>query len=185
MLTEILLSIPTAFLALYLYLRYNANYFKRKGVPYIPGNSFIGNITDLAFSRTDPTDMVCKWYNHPSGKGQPYVGMRVFNNNAILIKDPELVKQVLIKDFNKFSNRFIKPDFHNDPLAASNLFFTKNPEWKMIRTKLTPVFTSGKIKHMFHLIDDVSILFLWRDGYYFIIIEQLDEYFMYSRVKNC
>lgn len=157
MLTELLLIFSTAFLALYLYLKYNASYFKRKGVPYIPGNSFVGNIADMAFSRTDPTNMVCKWYNDPAGKDLPYVGMRVFHQNAILIKDPELVKRVMIKDFNKFNNRFLKADYHNDPLAASNLFFTKNPEWRMIRTKLTPVFTSGKMKQMFHLIDDVSI----------------------------
>uniref|UniRef100_T1GXH4 Cytochrome P450 n=1 Tax=Megaselia scalaris TaxID=36166 RepID=T1GXH4_MEGSC len=99
--------------------------------------------------------MVNKWYNHPAGKDQPFVGIHVFQKPGILVKDPELVKQVMIKDFNKFSNRFLAADFKNDPLAAFNLFFTKNPEWKMIRTKLSPVFTSGKIKQMFHLIDDL------------------------------
>lgn len=159
MITEVLLVVLSLFAATYFYFKHNAGYFKRKGVPYIPGNIVMGNLKDFVLSRIDPTNMVKEWYNHPAGKDQPFVGIHVFQKPGILVKDPELVKQVMIKDFNKFSNRFQTPDFHNDPLAANNLFFAKNPEWKMIRTKLTPVFTSGKIKQMFHLIDDVSIFF--------------------------
>lgn len=156
MLTDILLIFLSALVAVYFYLKYNAGYFKRKGVPFIPANTLVGNIADLAFLRTDPTEMVNRWYKHPAGENLPYVGIRVFNNNVILVKDPELVKQVMIKDFNVFKNRFTTADSKNDSLAAWNLFFAKNPEWKMIRNKLTPVFTSGKIKQMFHLIDNVS-----------------------------
>lgn len=156
MLADILLIFLSALVAVYLYMKYNASYFKRKGVPFLPANILAGNIADLTFGRTDPMEMVNKWYKHPAGKNLPYVGMRVFSSNAILVKDPELVKQVLIKDFNIFKNRFTTADCKNDSLVASNLLFAKSPEWEMLRNKLTPVFNSGSIKQMFHLIDKVS-----------------------------
>lgn len=37
-----------------------------------------------------------------------------------------------------------------------NLFSLEAKRWRILRTKLSPVFTSGKIKEMFHLIMDCS-----------------------------
>lgn len=158
MLAEVLILVSSAFAVVYLYLRFNAGYFERKGVPFIPGNSLFGNLSDFVLGRNNPTEMVSNWYNHPAGNNQPFVGIRAFQKNVILVKDPELVKQIMIKDFNIFSTRFSAADIHRDALAAGNLFFANNPEWKMIRRKLTPVFTSGKLKQMFHLIDNVSFI---------------------------
>lgn len=185
MLTSILLIFSSGLLALYFYLKYNANYFKRKGVPFIPSNILIGNIADLALNRADPTEMVNKWYKHPAGKNLPYVGMRIFNTNIILVKDPELVKQVLIKDFNKFSDRQSTADSKNDSLAASNLFFIKNPEWRMIRNKLTPAFSSGKIKQMFPLIDAVSFIFAFLRPFKILFSKAQFPDFRYCADKIC
>lgn len=52
----------------------------------------------------------------------------------------------------------LRKDNHSDPLGANSLPFANNPEWRMLRTKLTPVFTSGKMKQMFPLIDNVSFI---------------------------
>jgi len=63
---------------------------------------------------------------------------------------------VLIKDFNRFTNRYARCDPHGDVLGSNNLFLVRNPQWKEIRTKLTPVFTSGKLKAMYPLMQEVS-----------------------------
>lgn len=166
MLASILLLVLSGLLAAYFYLKYSANYFRRKCVPYIPANILFGNIADGILGRIDSTEMVNQWYNHPAGLDQPYVGMRFFNDNIILVKDPELVKQILIKDIDVFSNRHATVNASSDPLKTS-LFFVKNPEWKLIRSKMTPAFSSGKIKQMFHLIDYVSIfIYLILSGFY-------------------
>lgn len=41
----------------------------------------------------------------------------------------------------------------HDVLQRHILFLQKSPGWKSIRIKLTPAFTSGRLKAMFHLID--------------------------------
>lgn len=156
MLTGILVVILAGLLAAYVYLKHNVNYFKRNGVPFIASNILVGNIADGIFGGLDFIEMVEKWYNHPAGKNLPYVGLRIFNSNVILVKDPDLVKRIMITDFNKFNNRPTS-DRHYDPLLESNLFFMRNPKWKAMRGIMTPAFSSGKVKQMFPLIDDVSI----------------------------
>jgi len=83
-------------------------------------------------------------------KGLPYLGFFILDKPVLLIRDRELVKSVLIKDFNYFVDRYASADT-NDRLGYASLFFLKNPAWKILRTKLTPFFTSGKLKKMFEL----------------------------------
>jgi len=40
-----------------------------------------------------------------------------------------------------------------DPVFGRGLFMLKGQIWRHVRTSLTPVFTSGKVKMVFHLVD--------------------------------
>lgn len=55
---------------------------------------------------------------YEEGKGNPYVGIYVLFGRGLLIRDPELVKVVLTKDFTTFSSRGFKVNPNIDPLSG-------------------------------------------------------------------
>lgn len=85
----------------------------------------------------------------------PVVGFFTFDEPALLIRDPQIVKQILVKDFHHFQDRVIYQPEHNK-MFSNLLFVMKNPDWKSVRAKLTPVFTSAKIKDLFSVVKNVG-----------------------------
>jgi cytochrome P450 family 6 len=71
------------------------------------------------------------------------------------VRDADLVRSILVKDFDSFDNRGVFCDEENDPTSA-NLFALPGMKWRNMRAKLTPVFTSGKLKSMMPTLLDVG-----------------------------
>jgi hypothetical protein len=69
-----------------------------------------------------------------------------------VIRDLELVKNVLIKDAQNFIDHTISLDENVDPLSGRTMFMLKGQRWRHIRVNLTQVFTSAKMK-MFYLVE--------------------------------
>lgn len=73
---------------------------------------------------------------------------------AINVRDPDLVKDILMKDHfswhrneQHFSKRF-------DPLMAHNPFVATGESWKRSRSLLTPLSTAFRVRSLFPLIVD-------------------------------
>jgi cytochrome P450 len=90
-------------------------------------------------------------YNEHSDKA--YVGFFSFDRPSLLIRDLELVKNILVKDFNAFMNHALSTDEKLEPLFANQLGLLKGEIWRHIRANLNPAFTSVKLKKMFYLVD--------------------------------
>jgi hypothetical protein len=71
----------------------------------------------------------------------------------MLIRDLELVKNILVKDFQDFMDRTLSVEERFDPVFSNILAVLKGQLWRHLRTKFTPVFTSHKMKMMFYLVD--------------------------------
>jgi hypothetical protein len=93
-------------------------------------------------------------YNEHSDK--PYVGIFSFDKPSLLIREPQLVKNILVKDFYTFMDHILSLEGNIDPLAGNCLPVLKGQIWYNLRTHLTPVFTSRKMKMMFYLVDICS-----------------------------
>jgi len=132
----------------YLYMTRKFNYWKKRGILEITPTPFFGNFKECLFLEKAPAYFLKEIYEET--KKLPYVGFYVLDKPFLLIRDRELVKNILVKDFGYFSDRYITAD-PNDRIGYANLFFMRNPTWKTLRTKLTPFFTSGKMKKMFDL----------------------------------
>ncbi|KAH8331649.1 hypothetical protein KR074_009053 [Drosophila pseudoananassae] len=155
-LTEALFLVVAALVAVYLWFQRNHTYWQRKGIPYIPPTPIIGNTKPAFKMETSFGLYLSEIYNDPRAQNEAVVGIYALNKPALIIRDVDLIKSVLIKDFNRFHNRYAQCDPHRDPLGYNNLFFVRNNHWKDIRTKLTPVFTSGKVKQMYPLMQEIG-----------------------------
>ncbi|CAG2119242.1 unnamed protein product [Medioppia subpectinata] len=77
---------------------------------------------------------------------------------SLMVADPELIKQILVKDFYKFRNRRPVPG-RRGPFK-NIMFSARDDDWKRIRAIASPIFTSGKLKHMYPLINECCRDFL-------------------------
>lgn len=143
-----MIALTVLIITVYLYMTRKFNYWKKRNVVEVPPMPFWGNFKECALLRMSAGIFMKNLYNQ--AKGLPYIGFYVIDEPCLLICNVEIIKNVLVKDFNYFADRNGLPD-PKDRLGSSNLFFLRNPAWKVVRTKLTPVFTSGKLKKMFEL----------------------------------
>ncbi|XP_061391784.1 cytochrome P450 6g1-like, partial [Musca vetustissima] len=95
-------------------------------------------------------------YDDPKFHNESVVGVYGLYKPSLLIRDPELIKAILIKDFDKFCNRYSKPDPHTEPIAANNIFFGDYKLWKEMRSKFSPMFSGGKLRAMYPLVMGVA-----------------------------
>lgn len=67
---------------------------------------------------------------------------------AILVRDPDLIKDVLVTEFNKFRDNDFTLSKKQDPLIQVNTFFAKYEGWKESRKRFSPVFSPTKVKQI-------------------------------------
>jgi len=143
--------IAAIFCGLYFHFTRNFNFWHKLGIPYVKPTPFVGNLKDCVLLKTTIGEQLQKIYNEQSDK--PYVGIFSFDKPSLLIRDLELVKNILVKDFQNFVDRTFSFEEKLDPLFGKNLGVLRGQLWRHLRTNLTPVFTSRKMKMMFYLVD--------------------------------
>lgn len=130
---------------LFLCLRYstrNFDYWSKRGIKSPPAIPFLGNF----FSLTTPFPLLYKNYLKTYGK---VFGVFTSQKPQLIIAEPEIIKRILVKDFHLFRNRPSRSSGHR--IFSQNLVQARNEEWKRIRSILTPMFTSSKLKKMENL----------------------------------
>lgn len=140
--------IATSILFVWLYVKYAYNYWKRKGVPYLRPKFPFGAFTKGFLQIISIDDQVREIYDSTS---EPFIGCYSLLQPVMVVRDPELIRTILIKDFAKFPFRgwYVNEDV--DPMAH-NMLVQNGDAWKNSRTKLSPTFTSGRLKGMFETI---------------------------------
>nr|XP_033326774.1 probable cytochrome P450 6a14 [Megalopta genalis] len=150
---EILCGVVAVLFLFYYYLTSTYNFWKKRGVPGPKPIPLFGNIASVMFSRLSMAQYMREVYK--KYKSEPVLGLFIRRQPLLVINDTELIKRVLIKDFTKFSDRGLSFAETAEPLSK-HLFFLETKRWRSLRTRLTPVFTSGKLKEMFFMIVDCA-----------------------------
>lgn len=139
----LLLTIATLAVTVYKRATKTSNYWKTRGVPYESPAPFLGNFASIIFLQETVFQLLHRLYN--KYRDVDYFGMFIFNRPYLVVRSPEIIQNILVKDFHIFSDHPSLSDQKVDPIGSKILFFSKSPEWKVLRKKMTPVFTSSKV----------------------------------------
>ncbi|XP_012059255.1 PREDICTED: cytochrome P450 9e2-like [Atta cephalotes] len=136
-------------------LRHIHFYWRNKGIPYLPDSLSTGIMGWKLFLRRITFSDYCKYlYNHFSNA--KYVGIMDFATPSVLLRDPELIRDVMVRDFEHFPDHRSFVDESVEPLFGKNIFSLRGDRWKEMRNTLSPSFTASKMKFMFDLISKCS-----------------------------
>lgn len=131
---------------LYLLSKYCFGYWTRHGFAQMNPTFLFGNIGDLFLFRKSFSNCFIDLYEQY--KNHKFIGGYFMYKPALFVNDPELIKDILVTNFNNFTDRPRYVDEKKDPISA-HLFNIGGQKWRDWRFKLSPVFSSGKLKTMF------------------------------------
>ncbi|KAG5877315.1 hypothetical protein JTB14_034374 [Gonioctena quinquepunctata] len=130
-------------------------YWERKGL-YGPPPSFpLGNAKDVISRKKCLGEFFRDIYFHLKSKGLRHGGIYIFAKPMYVVADLELVKRVLQTDFANFNSHGMYTN-KRDPVSC-HIFNLEKSEWRNMRLKMTPTFTSAKMKMMFQTLVECTI----------------------------
>jgi len=144
--------ISTAFIVLFsviaIYLWHRLTYWSRIG---IPGKRIVDIKWLFTVNHENTLQDVRKY-------GRIF-GAYDFYRDIIIINEPDLIQDIMVKDFQYFSDR---RHFHmgSTKIGLSLFFIPGDDNWKRIRNIISPSFTSGKLKTMMASMSDISDKFV-------------------------
>jgi cytochrome P450 family 6 len=132
--------------AIYVYFKVSFSYWRKRGVPILNPTPPFGDVGAAIFTRKNGSELINECYKEFDGK--KFGGLYNFAMPLLLVRDPEVIKDILVKDFEKFHSRGIVINEKKEPLQG-HLAALSGSKWRNLRVKLSPTFTSGKMKMMF------------------------------------
>ncbi|XP_034488363.1 probable cytochrome P450 9f2 [Drosophila innubila] len=137
----------------------NYNFFKDRGIDHHKPYPFLGSMWKMILLQKSMFDLTIELYNQSNSK---VYGIFEQRTPILMIRDPELIKKITIKDFDHFMNHWNifgadNDDPHDmDNMFGSSLFSMRDTRWKDMRSTLSPAFTCSKMRQMFQLMDLVA-----------------------------
>ena len=119
-------------------------------------NLIFGNLTDI-LTLKKPSGLVLQEIYESANPEDPYIGFYIFQKPILMLRDLKLIKQIMIKDFDKFPNRRFGGNEEIDSVGLTNLLAIHEPRWKYLRSKMTPSLTGLKLKNMVPLMTNCTI----------------------------
>lgn len=123
------------------------------------GLPIFGSMWPMLFGRASFAD--CFLHMYRRFPNERFFGMfELFGKPTYVIRDPELIKLITIKDFDHFVNHRtdISPDC--DPLMGRSMFVSRDEHWRTLRTMISPAFTGSKMRLMLSLVGECAQRFV-------------------------
>ncbi|XP_018406375.1 PREDICTED: probable cytochrome P450 6a13 [Cyphomyrmex costatus] len=159
---EILSGVIVLVFAFYYYYKLKFDFWKKHGIPGPKPTIYFGTAKDIILQKKLPVQYYKEIYDEY--KHASLVGLFIKTIPILIIKDPALIKDVLITDGMIFTGRGVSYSKKAEPLMDT-LFYAKGEEALHLRAKLSPLFTPSKLKIMLSLLIQRSEAFKnWLDN---------------------
>lgn len=124
----------------YLFRQRAFQYFRRLGIPGPKPHLIKGNGDKIRNQSLLPIDVMDQWQAEYGDLYGYFVGLKPY----VVVKDLDMVQQVLIRDFHKFVNRpamgiKIRP-------VINTLVGLRSQRWKEVRRVISPTFSRRKMR---------------------------------------
>ncbi|XP_076666516.1 putative cytochrome P450 6a14 isoform X1 [Andrena cerasifolii] len=146
---QILCGTALLLLTVYYYYTSTFHFWKNRGIPAPQPSIIFGNAKKTILMKLSMSEYLKEVYDEY--KNEPVVGLYFRATPVLVVNDLDLIKDILIRDFSLFANRGVDTFPKVEPLSE-HLFQIEADRWRPLRARLSPVFTSGKLKEMFPLI---------------------------------
>lgn len=142
-------------LILCLYFKYQYSYWFRNGIEGPSAVPIFGNLYEYILTKKKHFGEIYKeiYDSYPTAR---YVGIYKMGMPALLIRDLELIREILVTSFNTFNMNEFAIDAELDPLIAVNPFCVPGDEWKTKRNQLSPLFAQNRTRVAIPYINDVT-----------------------------
>ncbi|XP_048510596.1 cytochrome P450 9e2-like [Athalia rosae] len=144
--------------AIVTWMRGKIFYWRLKGVPAAGVVPFIGSYMPLFLRKLALPDF--QKYIYAVNMESKYIGMMDFHTPSILVRDPELVKQIGVKHFNDFPDHKPVVEESTDTFFGKMMYFVTGRRWREMNAVMRPAFTSSKIKFMSELVSEIATDFV-------------------------
>lgn len=102
-------------LYLYWYLKNAYSYFEQHGIPFMKPTWIFGNIKDAFLLKKHLFFVYLDLYR--KAENHDFIGIYSGTKPVVMVRDPELAKKILIKDFTYFTDRIFTINPKIEPLA--------------------------------------------------------------------
>lgn len=128
-------------------------YFRNRGIPYMRPTFPLGNLREVGKS-VDVYTWQKQLYSYFRDK-DVIGGVFYGTVPTVVVTDLEVAKDILVRDFAKFSDHGIYTNEDTDPLSV-NLFAMEGEKWRNLRTKISPTFSMNKMRTMLPVMSSVG-----------------------------
>ncbi|XP_066590353.1 cytochrome P450 6a2-like [Prorops nasuta] len=122
-------------------------YWKNQGIPEVRRKgSSLKEMVSIMWTNQGSHAKFVKMYNENPGVSM--VGFYQVGRPALLVREPGIIKDIMLVEFPKFRENLDVLDPKNNRLLFRNPFFSRDHIWKNSRKRLTNAFSSSRLKTM-------------------------------------
>uniref|UniRef100_A0A1I8MS62 Uncharacterized protein n=1 Tax=Musca domestica TaxID=7370 RepID=A0A1I8MS62_MUSDO len=150
MITTILWLICFNLILLYMFLVWNFDYWKKRGVNGPRPKPFVGNFPSVFTQKRHIAFDIQEIYEQYKATDN-YVGIFNCRTPLLMITSTDLIKQILVKDFQNFRDNEVSTmvDENSDFTLANNPTAMKGDEWVERRAEIVPGLAVPRLKSGF------------------------------------